>query len=213
VFKRIALLVQFLLPLVIHAAVLSGRSLAIAAALALVSFLWGWFLLAEPRRRRERLAGWALSYVVPALVLFFHAEVAVRVLMIGYPVLFYLALSWVFASTLRSGKEPLISMIARIERGRLTPEVVTYTRRLTLVWALFFAGLAAETIVLARFAPIEVWSLFANVLNDVFTLAFFVLEYAYRRYRFRHLPHPGPIELLRKVARNWSVAKQSQTLP
>lgn len=212
-FKRIALAIQFLLPLLIHAAVLSGQSLAIAAALALVCFLWGRYLLAEPRRPGERVVGRVLSYAVPALVLYFHGEVAVRLLLIGYPVLFYLALSWVFASTLRSGREPLISTIARIERGRLTPEVALYTRRLTVIWALIFAGLAVETLVLARLAPIEVWSLFVNVLNDVFVVLFFALEYAYRRYRFRHLPHPGPIELVCKVARNWSTARRSETLP
>ena len=212
-FKQICLGVQFLLPLLIHAAVLSGQSVAVASALALVSFLWGRFLVFKPRSSAERLAGWALSYVLPVLVLYFHRDVTVRVLLFGYPILFYLALSWVFASTLRRGHEPLITMIARLERGRLPPEIALYTRRLTGVWSALLAALAAESILLARFAPFEIWSLFVNVLNDVFVVAFFALEYTYRRIRFRHLPHPGPIELVRRIAQRWPIARRGQTLP
>jgi len=43
------------------------------------------------------------------------------------------------------------------------------------------------------------WSLFSNILNYVLVGVFFVLEYLYRRIRYRHHPHTAPWQLIRRL--------------
>jgi hypothetical protein len=47
--------------------------------------------------------------------------------------------------------------------------------------------------------PLEVWSLFANVLNYLIVGAFFVLEYGYRRRRFPQQPYRHIFDFLRRA--------------
>jgi uncharacterized membrane protein len=49
-----------------------------------------------------------------------------------------LFLLWLFGRTLLRGKEPLISQISRHINGELKPEVVEYTRHVTITWCIFF---------------------------------------------------------------------------
>lgn len=96
------------------------------------------------------------------------------------PVLVNLALMVLFGKTLLSGATPLVSRVASLWRGALDPVVALYTRRVTIAWTIFFALMALESIGLALFAPVHIWSLFTNFLNYVFVLLFFVIEYQLR---------------------------------
>lgn len=87
----------------------------------------------------------------------------------------------VFIASLLPGRVPLVTRIAIAVRGRLPERMVRYSRRLTQAWVVFFLLISAEALALAIWAPLEVWSLFTNVLNYVFIAAFFVLEYVYRK--------------------------------
>ena len=117
------------------------------------------------------------------------------------PVVLNLTLCVAFAITLQSGSEPLVSRFARVERGgELPPDLVCYTRGLTLVWAGFFALMAAISLSLALWGTIFSWSLFTNLGNYILVVLFFVLEYLYRRVRFRHYKHAKPRELIRRIA-------------
>ena len=55
----------------------------------------------------------------------------VQVLMLGW-------LAFLFGRTLRAGRVPLIERIARVSDPELTPALRHYTRRLTVVWTLYF---------------------------------------------------------------------------
>src|SRR5262245_43908606 len=77
----------------------------------------------------------------------------------------YLGLLCMFARTLQRGREPLVTVIARRVRGGLPPEIAGYTRRVTQAWCVFFAGMAMASAALFLFAPLPVWSFFANLLN------------------------------------------------
>jgi uncharacterized membrane protein len=101
----------------------------------------------------------------------------------------YLGLLWMFARTLRRGREPLVTGIARRVRGVLPPEVVRYTRRVTAAWCVFFAGMAATSLFLFLLAPLPVWSVFANLLNLPLVVSMFVAEYLVRITHLRHLRH------------------------
>jgi len=98
------------------------------------------------------------------------------------PVLINIALMILFGRTLLPGTTPLIARIAALWRGPLDQAVASYTRWVTIAWTVFFALMAIESMVLALFAPMHIWSLFTNLLNYIFVLLFFVIEYQLRLY-------------------------------
>jgi uncharacterized membrane protein len=102
------------------------------------------------------------------------------------PVLVNIALMALFGKTLLSGATPLVSRVASLWRGTLDPVVSRYTRRVTIAWTVFFALMALESIGLALFTPVHVWSLFTNFLNYVFVLLLLIIEY---QLRFHCLPN------------------------
>lgn len=107
----------------------------------------------------------------------------------------------VFAGSLRAGRVPLVTRLARVGRAALEPEVLVYTRRVTALWALILAAIAVGNAALALFAPLPVWSLFSNFVNYLLVGLVFVLEYLYRRLRFPAHAHAGFLAHLRLVAR------------
>ena len=112
----------------------------------------------------------------------------------------YLVLLWLFGRTLRPGRDPLVSRIARRVHGALAPEMETYTRRVTLAWCLFFAGQLMLSALLFVFAPLETWSLFVNVLNFPLVALMFAAEYQYRVLRYPDHPRAALLGVLRAFA-------------
>ena len=195
------------------AGVLGGAALA-GTALA-VHFL----LLAEP----GRAAGVAIAWVFTVIAAYALARAAglgragtcvVVGLVLGTwwvsaawtygvfvpPVASFALFLWFFGRTLRSGREPLVTSIARFVHGTLTPEIERYTRGVTVAWCGFFAAIAAASIVLAVAAPFAVWSFFANVLAYPLVGLMFAGEYAIRRRRFPDFRHVPPVVLMRRIA-------------
>ena len=105
------------------------------------------------------------------------------------PVLINIALMTLFGRSLLPGATPLVARIASLFRGSLDHELALYTRRVTIAWTIFFALMAAESVALALFAPLHIWSLFTNFLNYVFMLLFFVIEYQLRLYLLPNHEH------------------------
>jgi len=101
------------------------------------------------------------------------------------PVLVNIALMTLFGRSLLPGATPLVARVASLFRGTLDREVAQYTRRVTIAWTIFFALMVMESVALALFAPLHVWSLFTNFVNYVLILLFFVIEH---RLRLRCLP-------------------------
>ena len=118
------------------------------------------------------------------------------------PALIPAALFLLFASSLRSGSTPFISRIATFMRGEpLPPPLVVYTRHVTVLWCVVFIVMFASAVGLAIWAPPEVWSLMTNVVHYVVLGAVFVVEFAYRRVRYRELEPWGLFEYLRRLVR------------
>jgi uncharacterized membrane protein len=92
----------------------------------------------------------------------------------------HLALAAWFGATLRPGKDPLVSALARRVHRNFTPAMALYTRNVTLAWTLYFAGMAATSLVLFLAGDFARWSLLANILTPILTAAFFVGEYLVR---------------------------------
>ncbi|MGQ0586886.1 MAG: hypothetical protein ACT4PK_06765 [Gammaproteobacteria bacterium] len=106
-----------------------------------------------------------------------------------------------FIGSLRAGRVPLVTRFAAVERGTLSPELLAYTRNVTLAWAWLASALAVAAAALALFAPLWAWSVFTNFVCYALLGLMFAGEYAWRRLRFRHEPHAGFIAFIRSLAR------------
>ncbi|MGH8704455.1 MAG: hypothetical protein ACREUO_03450 [Burkholderiales bacterium] len=117
------------------------------------------------------------------------------------PVAINLGLCWLFGRTLAHGRTPLIARFAVMEQGALSNELAAYTRMLTWLWTLLFAGAALAALLLALSGNRDAWSLFTNLVNYLLVAALFLGEFAWRRLRYRNYRHRSPLELLRNVSR------------
>ena len=115
------------------------------------------------------------------------------------PIAIPLSLLIVFGASLRPGQQPMVTRFALLARGSLPPELLTYTRHVTILWVGVFVILTLSAILLALFATPETWSLATNFLHYLLIGAVFAAEYAWRRWRFRHLEHPGFFAYLRQL--------------
>lgn len=141
----------------------------------------------------------------------------------GIPVMVNLALGILFARTLIRGREPLIARIIGVLEGRerlAQPGVARYARRLTIAWVLLFGAQAVllATILACRvpdglYATLGVapplalaaagWRWHLHFGSYALVLAFLVLEYAFRRWHLRHLPHASLPRFLARLVVRW----------
>lgn len=101
----------------------------------------------------------------------------------------YAFMLWLFGHTLFNGGDALITRLARLIHGTLPPEIEAYTRNVTRAWCVFFAGMALTSLLLFLFAPLAVWSVFANLLNLPLIVLMFLAEYLYRIRRYPDFSH------------------------
>jgi uncharacterized membrane protein len=184
-------------PLLAHlSVVLADRRLQWLALVWLIGLALGPALL--ERRAWAWVTWFALGTLLYWLVVAGHGLYALYVPPAAIPAALLLA----FAGSLRAGHEPLITRFARaMHDGELPADLVAYTRRVTVLWCLVCATLFCSAVLLALFASPETWSLMTNFVHYLVLGAVFVLEYAWRRIRFRHHPHLGFIQFLRRLAR------------
>jgi len=180
-------------PVAIHAAVINGHT-----STALLILLVAPVLLAF----RSLKAG---IFVLVTTTIFLLPVMAMegidRQLLYLLPVLINLTLAVLFGRTLLPGETPLITRFAILLSGRLEPGVPSYTRRVTWLWTLFLVLLALESILLALFAPLEVWSLFVNILNYLLAGLLFAGEYFFRIRYLNDLQHPGFSRFVHNLSR------------
>ena len=190
-------------PLLNHAATVVGEPRYAAIGIALVAWVLalGWL----------RAVVATLTAVATFAFLTWVAGRFPGLLLYTPPIVINLALCAFFARTLRAGSEPFVSRFARIERGGwLPPDLARYTRNLTCAWALFFLVMAAVSATLAMTGPLATWSLFSNLLNYLFVIILFIVEYIYRRVRYRHHPHMSPWQMVLRL-RDYRLLPRSST--
>jgi uncharacterized membrane protein len=91
-------------------------------------------------------------------------------------------LGLIFGRSLIRQRQPLCTVFARVIHEQMTPALLRYTRQVTLAWTLFFLASAVLSVLLFFFAPIETWSVFANVLSLPLVVAMFVVENQVRKH-------------------------------
>jgi uncharacterized membrane protein len=110
---------------------------------------------------------------------------------------FYGLMAASFGLSLLGGRVPLCTQLADKVHGPLTHPEVLYTRRVTAAWALFFLLITAASLGLYVFAPLRIWSLFANFCVLPLIGLMFVAEYAVRRRALPQLPRHGILAAVR----------------
>lgn len=122
-----------------------------------------------------------------------------------------LFLLWLFGRTLLPGREPLISQISRHINGELMPEVVDYTRRVTVAWCVYFVLQVSISLLLYLFTPLAAWSFFINVLNLPLLILMFVAEKTYRTLRFPNHPKTSIMKAIEVYSKDFAAPKKADS--
>lgn len=147
------------------------------------------------------------------------------------PVVVNAGLAWLFART-ASRPRPLVAccIVAVEGEARLRePGIARYARRLTVFWAALLAANALllgwllacvpQVGVLARLGldpvlRLDAWAtIWLEIGGYALPAMLFVLEYGYRRWRWRHLQHPGLAQMLLRLAAQWPRLLHDQVAP
>ncbi|MEI7035385.1 xanthomonadin biosynthesis protein [Fulvimonas yonginensis] len=205
-------------PLLAIAGALTHRQAFSLAAIVLLLSLLLW-----PALRTGRPVPWLLWLGLLAGLAWLALHGLVVLALDAVPVLVNLLLAWLFGRTLRAGAQPLVARFIEAIEGtpRLAmPGIARYARQLTWFWTVL---LGVQGIVLAGLLLCEVpggvlaalghrppWPLPAGWVQGyvhaggyALIVAAFVLEYLFRRWHLRHLPHLALPVLLHRLALRW----------
>lgn len=122
-------------------------------------------------------------------------------------------LGWFFGRTLRPGQTPLITQFASLVHRDPAPEVLRHTRQATLAWTLFFAADATVSALLFAFAPLGLWSAFANLATLPLVGAMFLAEYLVRVVRIPRQHRSSLADSVRAYFRANAEGKAPSRLP
>ena len=170
--------------------------LAAAAAVQLLAvtalFTGNW----APRSRLAAIAGIlaiiALILNLPGLSM---RSAALALIGVCHAAIYCGLLIW-FTSSLKPGREPIVTALARRVRRTTPDKVVRYTRKVTIAWCLFFVTQLALSAALLLLAPANVWSSFLSLLNVPLLLAMLIGEFSIRLIIFRHEPRTSLADTL-----------------
>ncbi len=193
--------------LLAHLAIVQRFPRAVGAVISLVpaALLLGWML----RRSARRALVWGAALLAGAAV-----WIGWEPLQRHFPDLFFvehvgsnLALAFVFGRTLAAGREPLCTRFARLMHETLPPEVVRYTRGITVAWTIFFVVLATVSVALYAGGFLAAWSMLATLLSPVLLALMFVGEYAVRLRALPHWERVGVLSGIRAFSRHFATAR------
>jgi uncharacterized membrane protein len=176
-----------------HYAIVQSSSPTLGALLSLLPIACVGLVAARRAKRREPVL-WALALAALALWLGwgFLEQQFTHLFFIEHAGM-NLLLAVTFGRTLTGESEPLCTRFARIIHGTLEPDVVRYTRHVTLAWAIFFTSLFVLSCALYFGKFVAAWSFLANIASPILIATMFVVEYA---IRLRALPNHRQIGIL-----------------
>ena len=189
-------------PLLVHLLILYKAPAVAVAGLVVASMAYFYAMLKLRQGPRMRLAWIGLYALLAAVGLLNLLTDTVYALYLP-SLLINAGLMILFGLTLRRDSMPLIERLMRMEYhgGELPVALAHYARQLTRIWTGFFAAVVLISLVLAISAPLELWSLFANVLSYPFVLILFLAQYAWRALYYRQYGLFMPWDTLRCIAR------------
>ena len=194
------------------AAAMTGRSAYSVAGLLLMLTILLWPSLAAARRGAWAL--WlAITVIMTTALATGFAQAALDTLAIAINGL----IGWTFARTLKSGREPLITLLVRQIEGEQradAPGIAEYTRSLTAVWAIIMCLQAAALLLIwlqlhfgVPFSPhagVSLWlHRYLHFGSYLVIVVLFVGEHFWRRHHLSHLRHMPFLVAGRRIADNW----------
>ncbi|MBI5611556.1 MAG: hypothetical protein HY942_00590 [Gammaproteobacteria bacterium] len=187
-------------PLAVHGLVWLGVPWVAVVGLIATSVV-SLAMLASARGANRRHA-WLALYALLAMVGVANVSTGSVYALFLPPIIVHLGLMVFFGASLRPGRTSFIERLMRLEgRRELSKPLQAYACRLTWIWTAYFGAVAAVALLLAWRAPLEVWSLFVNVLNFVFIGVLLALQYLYRWARFGPAGMLPPWRLVRRLLR------------
>ncbi|MEO8525662.1 MAG: hypothetical protein ABI460_13140 [Caldimonas sp.] len=150
-------------------------------AVVVIGPMFALLALYAAQRGQRVLAGAAvLVLALLALQAWRGGGVAPATLYLAQHVGIHAALAIVFGLTLRAGHQPLITALARRVHRHFPPAMAAYSRKVTIVWTIYFILMAALSVLLFAFAPFDAWAVFANLVTPAAIFVLFVGEYLLR---------------------------------
>jgi uncharacterized membrane protein len=196
----------FLYPPLMHFLIVNDQLATALAGLAAVSLLAAVAVLLQQGRLQ------ALLYLAIAAAALVSLGAGLELALYLPPVIFNLIFALAFAQTLRVGAVPMVERFMRLHHGTdMAAALRRYARRLTIAWTGLFAAGAFTAVLLAVFASIESWSLFANLINYLLIAALFVGQFVYGYFRYRVMRWrqivPTAVRVARRAARSGSLGR------
>lgn len=191
-------------PLAWHLLIVAQGGSALVVAL-------GWLAVLGCVVAAVRVSGAGAAGSLAAAAVVATAWIATRDTAFGVyfaPLATWLLMLVVFGRTLRAGREPMVTALARVCHDEpLSPDLERYTRTVTQAWCVFFAAFAVALALAAVLLPLAQWSLVANVGALPLVAAMFAAEYATRVRRFPGMRHIGPLDMVARLGRaGWQFA-------
>ena len=181
-------------------------------------------LLLQSGLRRRNPYAWTVWLACAAALALLGSRGNGRLALNALPAMINAGFCMVFARSLAPGGTPLIARIIEAIEGRARlglPRVATYARALTWAWALLLGMQAA---LLAWLATRDLgavvpdafsgspWRWYLHFGSYALVPAFLILEYAFRRWWLRHIPHASLAQFLVQLVRNWPALVRSVAL-
>ena len=165
-----------------HGALPMTLRLALKSLPLLLLAWWAW-------TRGKHRAFWLALIAASAVLIWWMDSRSFGTAAYGVPhALVYVSLGWLFGHTLLRGHIPLVTSMATLVHGPLSPTMQAYTRRVTIAWTLFCLGQVGLSALLYRYASLDTWSLFITVFNLPLLGLMFAADYAARM--ILHPDHP-----------------------
>ncbi len=97
-----------------------------------------------------------------------------------YPVVVNICMLCVFAFSLKQ-PQSIIERLARLQEPELPPSGVAYTRKVTMVWCVFFV-LNAAFALYTCFLPVKIWTLYNGLISYLLAGSLFTGEWIVRQF-------------------------------
>lgn len=103
-----------------------------------------------------------------------------EILALIYPSLMSIFMFVIFATSLKN--EAIITRLARLKEPQLPQKAIIYTRKITIIWCVFFVLNAAICAALAFFKDRFFWSIYCGAISYCLMGALFAAEWLYRKF-------------------------------
>jgi len=182
-FKALLVLLVIVYPFAVYFGLHYFSPRNIALSLAFLFLLR--FILLQPRSINFSQAIVILLTLLGLGISFLGAISNNEFVMKLYPAAVSLLLFGFFFYSLLS-PPTVIQHIAQLKMPKLSNEAIRYTRKVTIVWCVFFVLNGSVALVTALFAPTKIWAIYNGFVAYLLIGLVFVIEFIVRQYCQRH---------------------------